>query len=122
MRMLRSAFILVALVLFGISSSVEVNAAGTKEVFDFYCTQCHGSTGKGDGPNVTKDMSVTPRNFTNAAEMNKLSDQDLRNVIMDGGPALSKSALMPPWSQTLTENEVNELVKYIRKLCKCKGK
>ena len=120
--MLRSAFILVALVLFGISSSGEVNAAGTKEVFDFYCTQCHGATGKGDGPNVTKDMAVTPRNFTNAAEMNKLSDQDLRNVIMDGGPALSKSALMPPWSQTLTENEVNELVKYIRKLCKCKGK
>ncbi|MBE9502716.1 MAG: cytochrome c [Proteobacteria bacterium] len=120
--MLRSAFIFVALVIFGISGSGEANAAGAKEVYDFYCSQCHGATGKGDGPNVTKDMPVTPRNFTNAAEMNKLSDKDLRDVIMDGGPALSKSSIMPPWSQTLTEGETTGLIKHIRKLCKCKGK
>ncbi len=120
--MFRFSFIVLALAAIALPSVEKAEAASGKQVYDFYCAQCHGMTGTGDGPNVTKDMPVTPRNFTNAAEMNKLSDKDLRNVIMDGGPALSKSAIMPPWSKTLTEGEVGGLVKYIRKLCKCKGK
>lgn len=119
--MYRSAFIFATLVSFVLSSGLEAGASA-KKLFNFYCAQCHGASGKGDGPNVTKDMPVTPRNFTNVAEMNKLSDTDLTNVIKDGGPALSKSSIMPPWSQTLTDSEVGELVKHIRKLCNCKGK
>ena len=68
-------------------------ASETEKVFQFYCSQCHGLEGKGDGPNVTKDFPVSPRNFTNATEMDKLSDADLKNVIMDGGPAVSKSPM-----------------------------
>jgi len=116
------AFIFIAIVSFVLSGGLEASASDGKELYSFYCAQCHGDTGTGDGPNVTKDMPVTPRNFTNAAEMNKLSDTDLRNVIMDGGPALSKSAIMPPWSKTLTEKEVHELIEELRDICKCKGK
>jgi mono/diheme cytochrome c family protein len=93
-----------------------------EKVFRFYCAQCHGLGGKGDGPNVTKDFPVSPRNFTNAEEMNKLSDADIKNVILDGGPSASKSPMMPPWSKTLTEAEVDALVQHLRKLCACKGK
>ncbi|NKB59808.1 MAG: c-type cytochrome [Alphaproteobacteria bacterium] len=99
-----------------------VGAAETEKVFKFYCAQCHGLTGKGDGPNVTKDFPVSPRNFTNAKEMNKLSDADLKNVIMDGGPSVSKSPMMPPWGKTLNAEEVDGLIKHLRVLCKCKGK
>ncbi|MDP6875745.1 MAG: cytochrome c [Alphaproteobacteria bacterium] len=98
------------------------NASETEKVYIFYCAQCHGLTGKGDGPNVTKDFPVSPRNFTAAKEMNKLSDADMKNVIMDGGPSASKSPMMPPWSKTLTAEEVDGLVKHIRVLCQCKGK
>jgi cytochrome c oxidase cbb3-type subunit 3 len=97
-------------------------AAEVEKVFKFYCAQCHGLGGKGDGPNVTKDFPVSPRNFTNAKEMNKLTDADIKNVILDGGPAASKSPMMPPWSKTLTEAEADALVLYLRKLCACKGK
>jgi cytochrome c oxidase cbb3-type subunit III len=97
-------------------------AAEDVKVFEFYCAQCHGLTGKGDGPNVTKDFPVSPRNFTNAKEMDKLSDADLKNVIMDGGPSVSKSPMMPPWNKTLSDAEVDGLVKQLRVLCKCKGK
>lgn len=120
--MLRLAILLIGLLSYVLINAAETNAADGKGLYDFYCAQCHGLTGKGDGPNVTKDMPATPRNFTNAKEMSKLSDADIRNVVMDGGPALSKSAIMPPWSKTLTDGEVNELVKYLRKLCNCKGK
>ena len=71
---------------------------------------------------MTKDFPVSPRNFTNAKEMNKLTDADIKNVILDGGPAASKSPMMPPWSKTLTEAEVDALVGHLRELCACKGK
>jgi cytochrome c oxidase cbb3-type subunit 3 len=98
------------------------SAVDVEKVFKFYCAQCHGLGGKGDGPNVTKDFPVSPRNFTNAKEMNKLTDADIKNVILDGGPAASKSPMMPPWSKTLGEAEVDALIQHLRKLCACKGK
>lgn len=97
-------------------------AADGKKLFEFYCAQCHGMGGKGDGPNVTPSIPVTPRDFTKKVEMNKLSDEDLRSVIADGGPALSKSPIMPPWSKTLDKEQINSLVVHLRKLCDCKGK
>lgn len=96
-------------------------AAGVEQTFKFYCAQCHGVGGKGDGPNVTPDFPVSPRNFTNAQEMSKLSDADIKNVILDGGPAMSKSAMMPPWSKTLSESDVDALIGHLRTLCKCQG-
>ncbi len=97
-------------------------ASETTKVFKFYCAQCHGLEGKGDGPNVTKDFPVSPRNFTDAKEMDKLSDADIKNVILDGGPAMSKSPMMPPWSKTLSGEQVDGLIKHLRTLCNCKGK
>jgi cytochrome c oxidase cbb3-type subunit 3 len=97
-------------------------AADSKQVYDFYCAQCHGMDGKGRGINVTKDFATDPRNLTDSTEMAKRTDDDLRGVIKDGGPSISKSALMPPWGATLSTDEVEGLVKYIRKLCDCKGK
>jgi cytochrome c oxidase cbb3-type subunit 3 len=110
-----------ALVL-GLGLASAAPAAEVEQVFKFYCAQCHGLTGKGDGPNVTKDFPVSPRNFTNAKEMDKLSDADLKNTILDGGPAVSKSPMMPPWGKTLTEAQVDALIKHLRTLCACKGK
>ncbi len=106
----------------GLSGPDAASAAEAEQAFKFYCAQCHGLGGKGDGPNVSKDFPVSPRNFTNAAEMNKLSDADVKNVILDGGPAASKSPMMPPWGKTLTPEDVDGLVKHLRKLCQCKGK
>lgn len=99
----------------------EVSAAIAEEKYKFYCAQCHGLSGKGDGPNATKSQPVTPRNHTNSAEMSKLSDKEIINVIKGGGAATSKSTMMPPWGKTLTEAEIIALKDYLRKLCKCTG-
>lgn len=103
-------------------ASASVQAADAKPVFDFYCAQCHGTAGDGKGVNVTKDFATDPRNFTNKEDMEKRSDEEIRTVIKDGGPAISKSPLMPPWGSTLSAAQVDDLVLYVRKLCNCKGK
>ena len=120
--MLKKTMIAAALIGAAFATAAPAEAEDAEVMYKFYCAQCHGLSGKGDGPNVTKDFPVSPRNFTSAAEMNKLTDADMKNVVMDGGPAASKSPMMPPWSKTLTDAEVDALVGHLRKLCQCKGK
>ncbi|MFZ3090862.1 MAG: cytochrome c [Nitrospirota bacterium] len=97
-------------------------AASAEENYKWYCSQCHGLTGKGDGINATKDQPVNPKNHTDSAEMAKLSKSDIENVIRDGGAATSKSTMMPPFGKTMTDAEIKELVGYLSKLCNCKFK
>jgi cytochrome c oxidase cbb3-type subunit 3 len=114
-----AAFVLfLAAAIFPVSTA---NAASAELNYKFYCAQCHGTDGKGDGPNATKSQPVSPRNHTSAKEMAKLTDQDLINVIKGGGAATSKSTMMPPFGKTLTDEEVVALKDYLRKLCNCKG-
>ncbi len=120
--MLRITLLSTMLLALGLTAGVSAQAADNEQVFKFYCAQCHGVDGEGKGPNVTEDFATNPRNFTDAEEMNKLTDGDLKTAIVDGGPGVSKSELMPPWGKTLTEEEVDGLVGYIRKLCGCEGK
>lgn len=116
MKKLALAGLAVVLLSFGAAKAEE-----TETLFKFYCAQCHGFDGLGDGPNVSADFPVTPRNFNKADEMGKLTDADIINVIKDGGPSVSKSPMMPPWGKTLTDEEIAGLVKKLRGLCKCKG-
>jgi cytochrome c oxidase cbb3-type subunit 3 len=84
-----------------------------------YCVQCHGMEGNGKGVNV-RDMSVIPRDHTDAKAMSGRSDEMLFKVIKEGGTSISKSVLMPTWAGTLTDEEIKDLVGYLRELCKCK--
>jgi len=120
--MSRTAIVAALGLCLAVQTAGTATAAEVEQVFQFYCAQCHGLQGKGDGPNVGTDFPVSPRNFTNAEEMNKLSDADIKNVILDGGPSMSKSPMMPPWGKTLSEAEVDALIQHLRKLCACKGK
>jgi len=83
-----------------------------------YCTQCHGAQANGKGINI-RDMSVQPRDHTDAKAMAARSDQDLFKVIKEGGIAINKSVLMPPWGDVFSDEEINDLVQYLRKLCNC---
>lgn len=111
-----SALLTTGLVFAAPSAAEDVN-----KVYDFYCAQCHGLDGDGKGPNVTDAFPVTPRSFTNAVEMGKLTDADIINVIREGGPIVGKSPMMPPWGKTITEDDMKALLAKLRGMCKCKG-
>jgi len=97
------------------SASLAESAADN---YKTYCMQCHGMEGNGMGANI-RDMSVQPRDHTDAKSMGGRTDEELFKVIKEGGLAINKSALMPPWEDTFTDQEINDLVIYLRKLCKC---
>lgn len=84
-----------------------------------YCVQCHGMQGNGKGVNI-RDMSVQPRDHTDAKAMSGRSDAELFKVIKEGGLSIDKSVLMPPWGDTFSDDEIRDLVQHLRELCKCK--
>lgn len=85
--------------------------------YNMLCASCHGATGKGDGP-AGIGLSPKPRNFQDAALMSKKTDADLKKVIQKGGMSAGLSPLMPAWGSALNEQEVNNIVAFIRSLGK----
>ncbi len=95
-------------------------AEPAQENYRLYCAQCHGVQGNGQGINQTTDgLGVSPRDHTNAKEMSKLSDRELWLAITEGGDAVQKSELMPGWGKTLSAETIDDLVVFLRELCKC---
>jgi len=99
------------------------DAAAGKAVFDANCSSCHGMTGAGDGP-VGAALNPKPRDFTKGEfkfdtdkDGKTGTDQDLTNVIRNGGAAYGGSALMAPWA-ALSDADVANVIAYIRTLKK----
>jgi mono/diheme cytochrome c family protein len=98
-------------------------AAPAAENYRLYCVQCHGTLGNGEGINQTSGgLAVSPRNHAYAKQMSELTDDHLRRAISDGGDAVESSELMPAWGKTLSADEIDELVRYLRQLCQCEAR
>ncbi len=83
--------------------------------FSFYCVHCHGWTGKGDGPTAAK-LDPRPRNLTNGKYADHISNQDLFGVIKGGGEFRNLSTSMPPWGNVLQDQDIWNVVAFIRSL------
>lgn len=89
-----------------------------KDNYESYCVQCHGLQGNGMGLNI-RDMSVQPRDHTDAKAMSGRTDAELFKVIKEGGLSLSKSVLMPAWKDVFSDQDITNLVGHLRDLCQC---
>jgi mono/diheme cytochrome c family protein len=79
-----------------------------------YCIRCHDPESSSLRVSNMDNLSVKPHAFTEGDRLNKMSDADLIAIISHGGPALNKSAEMPPWGYTLSKSDIAALVSYIR--------
>lgn len=101
------------------AASAEVAVpAGLEEaakVFASRCAMCHGPKGAGDGP-VSGGFNPPPRNFQDPAWQAEVSDDYLEKIIVEGGPAVGRSAAMPPSPDLAGKPVVKGLRQYIRAL------
>ncbi len=88
---------------------VSGNPLKGKEVYDAYCTLCHGN-GRGKGI-ITRLYDMEPADHTDASAMNKISNEKMHSIIANG---TSGSTLMPGWKAVLSENEIKDVISYIR--------
>ncbi len=108
---------LILVAAFGVHGVTHAQESGAA-LYKTYCAQCHGILGNGMGINI-RDMSVQPRDHTDAAWMSGRADAELFKAVKEGGLALRKSVLMPPWEGVLGDDEIHRLVEYMRELCDC---
>lgn len=83
-------------------------------VADKYCSRCHNPESSAEQVSNYDNLEVKPHRFNDGATLNKMSDADLTAIIQHGGPALNRSALMPPYGNTLSPADVAAIVAYIR--------
>ena len=96
-------------------SNIHANTEQGRRLYRENCAPCHGASGKGDGVGA-KSLPVQPADHTNGALMKSRSDAFLRDVIVKGGTAMGLSAFMPAWQGLFKDNEIKDLVDYIRSL------
>ncbi len=88
------------------------------------CLQCHGEEGDGLGP-AAERLNPPPRDFTlglykiksSAFDADLPNDQDLFRMVRDGMPGTA----MPGWSDLLSEQEMWDVIAYIKSLAELEG-
>lgn len=93
------------------------NAEKGKGLYDQHCASCHGSGGKGDGA-AAAALNPKPQDLTNKSFMAGVKDQQLFDAIKNGGAAVGKSPLMPPFGGTLKDGEIQDVIAFVRTLVK----
>jgi len=85
----------------------QSSAQSAAELYTKYCASCHGKDGRAK---TFKGKLNHARDLTNRAWQDDASDERLFNSIMNG------KRKMPRFSQKLSEQEIETLVRYVRSL------
>jgi mono/diheme cytochrome c family protein len=75
--------------------------------FQRTCAPCHGPDARGTHP---PGFTTPPKNLTDPALQDRLTDAQIRETIRYG------KGQMPPFGMALSEQEVNDLLLYVRTL------
>lgn len=85
-----------------------------KELFLRYCSGCHGEDGRGEAKTFRPNVA----NLSVKELMDQLTDDYLFTAIKNGGAAVGKNASMPGWKSQLSDQEIWDIVSFVRTLAK----
>ncbi len=101
-----------------VATAAQTPPPAGKAVYDAHCVECHGASGRGDGP-AAGLLNPKPRDFTNGKYKLRSTDtgtmptdEDLIRTVRQG----MYSTSMPPWDRILSDDEIRAVVAYVRKL------
>jgi len=92
--------------------TVNVEAGG--KLYQARCSPCHGPDGKAATP-TAQALTPKPRDHTDGAYMNQLSNEHLAKVIKNGGPSVGKSQIMPAHPD-LNDQQIEDVIAFVRAL------
>ena len=118
-RLSRVLTLLITLCALVLGTELVAHAADAeqgKKLYGQFCASCHGQSGKGDGP-AAAALNPKPRDHTNKEYMSKMPDDEMFKVIKNGGASVGKSPLMPPWGASLKDEQIRDVMAYVRSLC-----
>lgn len=77
-----------------------------------HCAGCHGPKGRG----AAKTFMPHVHTLTKKDYIELLPDEYLVQIISGGGPVVGKSSFMPAWKSALSDDDIADIVAYIRSL------
>ena len=101
---------MVAVALFSVCAGSSPAQSAGEKLFKTKCVACHGVDGKGDTPTGKK---LAARDL-GSTEVQSQSDAQLIELVTKG------KGKMPAYGKTLKDDEIKDLVGYVRELAKKK--
>lgn len=102
---------MLGLVLLATMPAMGADLANGKKVYTDRCARCHGVSGRGDGPRA-EALDKKPRDYADAGEMEKVTDADLRKIVLQGKGA------MPSYKGRVSDKDLEGVIAYIRTFAK----
>jgi mono/diheme cytochrome c family protein len=96
-------------------AAAPAGAGPGQALYATHCGVCHGESGRGDGASAA-GFASRPSNLTDGRRLNQLPDEFFASVVLNGGPAEGLSPGMPPFRGNLNEDQVRQIVAYLRTL------
>lgn len=84
-----------------------------KWTYETTCSPCHGDGGKGDGPAAVA-LNPKPRDHTNGAYMNKLTNQHIFDIVHLGGAQFNMPGM--PAQPQLPADTIKKVIAFVRSL------
>lgn len=78
-------------------------------VYANYCVTCHGINADGNG-RAARLYTPRPANLRTSDKNNDY----LALIVRRGGEALGRSPKMPPWGEELTDEQITDVVAFVR--------
>lgn len=102
------------------TTTLQLNTG--EQIYKAACVACHGS----DGTGAPKLLSAfeQPRTFPDFTQCNQTTaepDTAWKAVIVHGGPTRGFSQIMPSFSDALTPEQIDRVIRYMRGFCKKSG-
>jgi mono/diheme cytochrome c family protein len=93
--------------------SLQASIVRGAVAFNTNCVLCHGSTATGNG-RAARLYNPPPTNLTRTPH----NDDYLELIIRRGGAGMARSEFMPPWGEQLTDEQIRDIVRYVRSLAR----
>jgi len=93
-----------------VAGAVSVRAADAKENWEKNCTKCHGPDGKGK---TKMGEKLAVKDYTDAKVQEGMKDDAMTKAIKEGVKEGEKTK-MKAFGETLNDDEIKALVKYVR--------
>jgi mono/diheme cytochrome c family protein len=111
-RMCRHLSAIMAWLVLSATPLLAGNAQHGEVLYQRYCSGCHGADGRGGGKGFMPHVGA----LTRKGYIDLIDDASLAMVITEGGEAMGKSGFMPSWKETLSKNDIADVITYIRTL------
>jgi len=93
--------------------------AGGREIYRSTCAACHGADGRGTADRLRGfEKPATFPDFTRCRATAREPDIFWSAILHNGGPGRGFSEIMPSFRETLTGDDVIQVMEYVRQFCR----